>query len=70
MVERRGQKHKKKVHAKASSLRRKNKIKGVEDWVESWLEDKEEVENRFCEYFQDLFTTSRPSKDHINVAIQ
>lgn len=59
MVEGQGQKHKI-SHAKASSKRRKNKIEGLEDKVGKWLEDKKDVESRFCDYFQDLFTTSSP----------
>lgn len=45
-------------HAKASARRRKNRIEGIEDRMGNWLNDKEEVEKIFCEYFQDLFTTS------------
>ncbi|KAL9444312.1 hypothetical protein AB3S75_017491 [Citrus x aurantiifolia] len=65
-----GDKNTKFFHAKASSRKRKNKIEGVEDNAGIWLEEKTEVENRFCEYFQDLFTTSNPSMDQINAALQ
>ena len=57
-------------HAKASSRKRKNKIEGVEDNGGNWLEGKGDVENKFCEYFQDLFTTSNPSTNQINAALQ
>lgn len=30
----------------------------------------EDIEGRFCEYFQDLFTTSQPSMEQIENALQ
>ena len=65
-----GDKNTKFFHAKASSRRRKNKIEGIEDNAGNCLENKEDVENRFCEYFQDMFTTSKPSMDQINATLE
>ena len=64
-----GDKNTKIFHAKASSRRRKNKIEGVEDEAGNWIGEKD-VASRFCEYFQDLFTTSNPSTNQINAALQ
>ena len=57
-------------HAKASSRKRKNKIEGIEDRSGSWQTDKDEVETRFYEYFQELFTTSSLGNDQISAALQ
>lgn len=65
-----GDKNTKLFHHKVLTKKRKNKIKGVEDNNGRWIEDNEEVERRFCEYFQDLFTTSNPSQDKINADLQ
>lgn len=49
-------------HAKALSIKRKNKVTDIEDNLENWLKDMKNVESRFSEYFQDLFTTSKPNR--------
>lgn len=38
-------------HAKASSRKRKNKIEGIEDNLGNWLQDLEDIESRFCDFF-------------------
>ena len=65
-----GAKNTKFFYAKASSRKRKNKIEGIEDISKIWQKDKNEVERRFCEYFQELFTTSSPGNDQISAALQ
>ena len=56
-----GDRNTKFFHAKASARRRKNKIWGVEDNNGQWLKDQEDIDRKFNEFFQDLFTTSNPS---------
>lgn len=56
-------------HGKASSKMRKNKIEGIEDNSGNWLEDTGDIENKFCDYFQDLFTTSQPNEAQIEAAL-
>lgn len=34
-----------------------------------WVEDGEEVVKQFCDYFAELFTTSRPTTVHISAAL-
>ena len=57
-------------HAKALSRKQKNKIEGIEERSWIWHKDEDEVERRFCEYFQELFTTSSPENDQISAALQ
>lgn len=45
-------------------------IEEVEDKTGNWLKNKDDVDNRFCEYFQDLFTTFKPNIKQINAALQ
>lgn len=56
-------------HVKASSRKRKNKIEGIKDNLGNWQDDKDEVERRFYEYFQEFFTTSNPSEDQVAAAL-
>lgn len=65
-----GDKNTKFFHFRTSPKKRKKRIEGVQDKAGNWVYDKEEVQNIFCEYFQDLFTSSRPSMDQINAALQ
>ena len=57
-------------HFKASSRRRKNKISGIENQQGRWIEDGEEIERKFGEYFQYLFTTSSPNQNQINTVLE
>ncbi|KAH9648147.1 reverse transcriptase domain-containing protein [Citrus sinensis] len=57
-------------HSKASVRRRKNKIWGIEDTHGNWTDDKEKVEREFCDYFQQLFTSSRPSHSQTQEALK
>ena len=57
-----GDKNTKFFHSKASARRRKNKIWGVEDDQWNWVDDPEGIEGEFCGYFQQLFTSSKPSQ--------
>lgn len=36
----------------------------------NWQDDKDEIEKRFYDYFQELFTTSSPGESQINAALQ
>ncbi|KAH9724450.1 reverse transcriptase domain-containing protein [Citrus sinensis] len=65
-----GDKNTKFFHFKALSQRRKNRISGIENQQGQWLEDEEEIEREFGEYFQDLFTTSSPNQNQINAALK
>ena len=64
-----GDKNTKYFHLKASARRRKNKIWGIENSHGQWTEDQGEVEKEFCEYFQNLFTTSSPNQSQIQSAL-
>lgn len=64
-----GDKNTKFFHAKGSARKRKNKIWGIEDGQGKWTEDIAEVEAEFCEYFQEIFTSSRTSQDQIDNAL-
>lgn len=57
-------------HSKASARKRKNKIWGVEDTQANQTDDKEEVKKEFCNYFQQLFTSSRPIQSQIQKALK
>ena len=58
-----GDKNTKFFHSKATTRKRKNRIWGVENKEGSWTKDGEAVEREFCDYFQQLFTSSKPSQD-------
>lgn len=57
-------------HSKASARKQKNKISGIEDDSGKWTEDAEVVERLFWEYFTKIFTTSSPSKNQLNAALE
>ncbi|KAH9681142.1 reverse transcriptase domain-containing protein [Citrus sinensis] len=57
-------------HSKATARKRKNKIWGVEDKNGVWTEDGEAVEREFCNYFQQLLTSSKPSQDQMNAVME
>ncbi|XP_015383166.1 uncharacterized protein LOC107175882 [Citrus sinensis] len=54
-----GDKNTKFFHLKASARKRKNKIWGIEDKQGHWTKEEADVEAEFCEYFQEIFTSSR-----------
>ena len=64
-----GDKNTKFFHLKASSRRRKNKIRGIEIERGSWTEEEREVEKEFCGFFNKLFKSSNPSQAQIEVAL-
>ena len=64
-----GDKNTKFFHSKASARNRKNKIQGIEDKQGHWTEEEAEVEVEFCEYFQEIFTSSRPNQAQIDAAL-
>lgn len=35
----------------------------------NWIENEKEVNKQFCDYFTELFTTSRPTSDYISAAL-
>lgn len=65
-----GDRNTKFFHAKASSMKRKNKIEGIKDNSGSWLEEEGGIKNKVCDYFQDIFTTSQPNEAQIEAALQ
>ncbi|KAL9431946.1 hypothetical protein AB3S75_027035 [Citrus x aurantiifolia] len=65
-----GDKNRKFFHLKASSRKRNNRIWGIINWQEELMEDREEIERAFGEYFEDLFATSSPAKMQIEVALE
>lgn len=66
---REGDKNTKYFHTKASTRKRKNKISGLEDEDGVWIEEVEGVERLFCEYFQNIFTTTNPSQAQLDAAL-
>ncbi|KAK9209014.1 hypothetical protein WN944_001375 [Citrus x changshan-huyou] len=65
-----GDKNTKFFHSKATTRKRKNRIWGVENKEGSWTEDGEAVQREFGDYFQQLFTSSKPSQDQMNAALE
>ena len=65
-----GDRNAKFFHSKASAPKKKNRISGVLNKQNIWVEDEEEVERQFCNYFTDLFATSSPIKECILDALQ
>ena len=49
--------------------KKKNKICGLEDGNGRWIEEADEVEKMFCEYFTNIFTTTTPTPDHLVAAV-
>ena len=66
---REGDKNTKFFHSKASAIRKKNRISGLEDENGKWLEEVDDVERMVCEYFTNIFTTTNPSSGQISTAL-
>lgn len=66
---REGDKNTKYFHTKASTRKRKNRISGLEDEDRVWTEEVEGVERLFCEYFQNIFTTTNPSQAQLDATL-
>ncbi|XP_024043217.1 uncharacterized protein LOC112099919 [Citrus clementina] len=60
-----GDRNTKFFYSKALAPMKKNMIWGVLNQQNVWVEDEEEVERQFCNYFTNLFTTSSPIKECI-----
>lgn len=43
---------------------------GVENSQGTWLKERDEIEEEFCNYFPELFTTSSPTPSQIQAALQ
>ncbi|KAL0410749.1 UNVERIFIED_CONTAM: hypothetical protein Slati_3664600 [Sesamum latifolium] len=56
-------------HARASARLRKNAITRLKLGNGSWSNSAEEVQQVITDYFQQLFTSTRPSEEDIEVAI-
>ncbi|KAH9750466.1 reverse transcriptase domain-containing protein [Citrus sinensis] len=67
---REGDKNTKFFHAKASSRKRKNKIWGILNEQDEWTEEAADVEKIFCDYFANLYTSTKPSQQQIDAALQ
>lgn len=57
-------------HAKASSRKRKNKIWGIEYNKGNRTGKGEEVESEFCDYFANLFITTRPAQEQLDAVLE
>ena len=66
---REGDKNTKFFHSKASARKVKNKVSGLEDGNGNWIENVEVVEKMFCEYFTNIFTSTKPSHEQMNLAL-
>lgn len=58
-----GDKNTKIFPCKSLLIEEKNKIWGIEDSRGNWTEKGDEVETEFCDYFVNLFTTTRPAQE-------
>lgn len=56
-------------HSKAIAWKRKNKIQGIENAQGQWVDSQKEIEREFCDYFQTLLTSSKPSENRIEEAL-
>lgn len=66
---REGDKNTRFFHLKASARRKKNRIEGIWNQENVWIDDTEKIEREFHEYFTSLFETSSPSKMQIEAAL-
>lgn len=48
----------------------KNKIWGILDEHDKWTEEAGDIERMLCDYFVNMFTSTSPSQDQIEAALQ
>ncbi|KAH9649947.1 transcriptional corepressor LEUNIG-like protein [Citrus sinensis] len=65
-----GDRNTKYFHAKASGRRKRILIVGLLDNNNQWIEDITAIENEFSDYFRNLFTSSNPSAQSVELALQ
>ena len=65
-----GDRNTKYFHAKVSSRRKQNLIVGLLDNNIQWIEDITAIENEFSDYFRNLVTSSNPSAQSVELALQ
>ena len=64
-----GDKNTKFFHSKASSRKRKKKIRGIETERGNWTKDEREVEKEFCDCFAGLFKSSNPTHEQLEATL-
>ena len=65
-----GDKNTKFFHHKASNRNKKNRIWGIENSSGDWLKRAKDVEDEFCNYFTELFTTTKPSQNQMEAVLK
>lgn len=60
-----GDQNSKWFHKRASMRKKKNEIKGIMDINGVWTEEQVKIEDTFIQYFQNLFSSSNPTKEKI-----
>ncbi|KAH9782560.1 reverse transcriptase domain-containing protein [Citrus sinensis] len=65
-----GDKNTKFFHHKASNRKKKNRIWGIENSSGDWLKRAKDVEDEFCNYFTELFTTTKPSQNQMEAVLK
>lgn len=56
--------------SKATTRKRKNRIGGVIDKNNKWTEEAEKIEIIFCEYYDNLFTSTNLSHHQVETALK
>ena len=67
---REGDKNTKFFHSKATTRKRKNRIGGILDENNRWNEEPEDIERIFCDYYDNLFTSNKPSQSQMENALK
>lgn len=67
---REGDKNTKFFHSTATSRKRKNRIRGIVDENNQWIEEADEIKKIFCEYFENLFTSINPMQHQMKSALK
>lgn len=57
-------------HKRATMRKRRNEIQGIRDESGVWISDRKELDHAFENYFVNMFTSSNPSVDIIDNALQ
>lgn len=65
-----GDQYTKWFHKKASMRRKKNEIKGILDVNGIWTDNPNLIEDTFCSYFKNLFSSSCPSKEALEKVLK